>query len=67
MAVAIEISDRCQVPASWKSRARCSTDENVVVEIPYRCLMGAGFVKHIVRVSIAVKVRCRHEFPARGQ
>ena len=45
-----------QAPSSWKGRAKCGTDVNVVVEIPDRCLEGAGVSKHVVRVTVTVEI-----------
>jgi hypothetical protein len=55
-----------QAPASRKSRAVSAVDENVVVEIPDRGLSRPSIVKHIVWLSVSVKVGCRHERPATG-
>src|SRR6266403_530141 len=57
-------SRRYQAPRARQTRAVRRVDENIVVEIPDRCLAGAGSVEHIVRVAIAVKVGCRHQRPA---
>src|SRR5436853_211734 len=56
MAVAIKIRYTHQYPAVRKRWAQTTADVNVVVEIPNRCLMRAGILKHIVRVAVAVKV-----------
>src|SRR5437870_12769495 len=45
-----------QAPSSWKGRAKCGTDVNVVVEIPDRCLVRGWIVKQIIRMAVAVKV-----------
>ena len=60
MAVTIEIRHSPQSPADRKSRAVRAADENIVVEIPDRCLTGGGVLNHKVWVAIAVKVgHCR--------
>ena len=64
MAVAIEIRHARQPPAGRKSWAVRGVGENVVVEVPYRCLTGAGSLKHIVRFAVAIKVS--HSSPGYG-
>ena len=56
MAVAIKRRTLNQKPPDAKSWARRRACVNVVIEIPNRCLMRAGILKHIVRVAVAVKV-----------
>src|SRR5919198_5371614 len=53
-----------QGPASRESWAKCAADENVVVQIPDRCLTGAGVVKQIVWVAVEVEVCCCYQYPA---
>src|SRR5438874_13318810 len=55
-----------QGPASRESWAKCAADENVVVQIPDRCLTGTGVVKQIVRIAIAVEIGCGDQCPATG-
>ena len=59
MAVAIEIRYPSQSPVGRKSWAETAAHVNVVVQIPDRCLMRAGVVKHVVRLAVAVKVGMR--------
>lgn len=59
----IEVKGRSgpdEAPARRKSGAECGAHENVVVEIPNRCLTGAGVVKEIIGVAVAVKVSHSH-------
>src|SRR5205085_879842 len=56
MTVAIQIRHTHHPPAGRKSWAARAADEKVVVQIPERCLMGPGIVKHIIGFFIAVKV-----------
>src|SRR4029077_7427712 len=46
---------------SWAPRA---ADENVVVQIPDRCLTGVWCVKQIVWIAVTVKVGCSCQRPA---
>src|SRR5438128_239463 len=54
-----------QTPTSRNSWAVRGADKNVIVEIPYRCLTGAGSVEQVVRVAVPVKIGCSHRRPAR--
>jgi hypothetical protein len=56
MGVPIKIRHARQPQAHWESWAVRAASVNIVVKIPYRCLMGAEVAKHIVWVAIAVKV-----------
>src|SRR2546429_234084 len=56
MTFAIKICCSHQAPVDRKSWPVAAADIGVVVQIPDRCLMGTAVLKHIVRVSIAVKV-----------
>src|SRR6266496_971754 len=56
MVVAIEIRHTSQAPPGYKSRPVCRADENVIVEIPDRCLMRVGVLKHQIRMAVAIKV-----------
>ena len=56
-----------QGPVGRKRWAERPADENVVVQIPDRCLTRVGILKHIVRVAVAVKVGRSHQGPATGQ
>ena len=56
MAIAIEIRRTSQSPTSRKSGAKRAADQNVVIQIPDRCLPCAGITEHPVRVAVAVKV-----------
>src|ERR1700693_1309003 len=47
-------------PARRKSWAVGSGDEDVVVQIPDRCLTAAGIVKQIVRMAVPIKIRYSH-------
>ena len=47
-----------QASAGRKIWAGCGTDENVVVQIPDRCLTGAGAVKQMVRIAVAIEIGC---------
>src|SRR5439155_1320715 len=49
-----------QAPAGRHSRAKRAADENVVVHVPDRCLPHRGIVKHIVWLSVSVKVGYYH-------
>ena len=49
-----------QAPASGESRTESAVNENIVVQIPDRCLPRPGVVKDVVRVAIPVKVGRRH-------
>src|SRR5207249_8489978 len=55
-----------QAPSSWKGRAKCGTDVNVVVEIPDRCLASGWIVKQIIRTPVTVKVSRSHQRPPTG-
>ena len=57
-------SGRYQAPNAWQARAERRTHKNVVIEIPYRRLACARIVEHIIRVAIAIKIRCCHDCPA---
>src|SRR5690242_20665770 len=67
MTVAIKIRYTHHPPAGRKSWAVRPVDEKVVVQIPERCLMGAGIVKYIIGVVIAVKIGCGQQLPATGK
>src|SRR5207253_8740970 len=56
MVVAIEIRHTSQAPPGYKSRPVSRADENVIVEIPDRCLARVGVLKHQIRMAVAVKV-----------
>jgi hypothetical protein len=56
-----------QAPASRKSRAKRAAHENVVIQIPDRCLTRASIVKEIVRLPVAIKVGSSYQRPATGQ
>ena len=58
MAIAIKIGYARQIPAGRKGRAGRTANEKVVVQIPDRRLLRAGFVKHIGLVPAPVKVGC---------
>jgi len=57
MAVAVEIRHTSQSPTGRKSRSKCAANENVVVQIPDRCLTRPRIAYHPVLMAIAVKVR----------
>src|SRR5207248_3499731 len=67
MAVAIKICYPHHVPVDRKSWPEAAANVNVVVQIPYRCLMIRRIEQHIVRIAITVKVACSHQFPATGK
>src|SRR5947207_1812739 len=67
MAVAIEIVYPYHVPTPWKCWPERAADENVVIQIPDRRLVGGGIEKHIVRETVIVKVTCFYQFPAIGK
>src|SRR5205814_640496 len=56
MAVAIEIGYSYKRPTERKSWAVDAADENVVVQIPDRCLTHRSTVKHKVRMAVVVKI-----------
>src|SRR5438093_409501 len=56
MTVAIKIRHPRYLPAGRKSWTVRAADENVVVQIPDRCLTRAGVLKYIIRFSVAVKI-----------
>src|SRR5258705_10006959 len=56
MAVAIEIRRASQAPTSHKSWAVRGPDKNIIVQIPDRRLSRASVLKHVVRMTVAVKV-----------
>ncbi len=56
-----------QAPAGRKSRAKCGAYENLVIQIPDRCLTRASIVKEIVRLPVAIKVGSSYHRPATGQ
>src|SRR5436190_6724516 len=58
--ILLDVSRPEQAPARRNSRAVRGADEDVVVQIPDRCLTAAGTVKQIVRMAVAVKVGCCH-------
>ena len=55
MAIVIKICCRFHAPARGESWAEITTDQNVIVEIPDRCVTG-GALKHKVWAPVAVKV-----------
>ena len=57
MAVTIKIRYTRYYPATGKRWPETAADENVIVQIPNRCLMGAAIVQHVIRSVIAVKIR----------
>ena len=67
MAIAIEIRHTSQSPTGRKSGSERAANENVVVQIPDRCLTRAGIVKDIVWLAIAVKVGRSYQRPATGR
>ena len=67
MAIAIKIRRADQAPARRESWAKAAVYENVVIEVPDRCLPGSGFVKHIIRPVVAVKVGDSRQFPISGK
>src|SRR5439155_12179746 len=70
MRVSIEIRDTIQAPAGSNAWPESAGDKNIIVEIPYRCLKGAAVSKHVVRVTVTVKITqgspglCQHVVPA---
>ena len=56
MVVPVKICCRCDGPIVGKSGTNVTTDQGIVVEIPYRCLMRAGSVKNVVRMAVVVKI-----------
>src|SRR4029077_19370849 len=56
MAIAVKIRCPCQVPAVRKGWREVTPDQDLIVSIPYRCLMAVSVLKHKVRVAVAVKV-----------
>src|SRR5437667_10048854 len=56
MRVSIEIRDTIQAPAGSNAWPESAGDKNIIVEIPYRCLKGAAISKHVVRVTVTVKI-----------
>src|SRR4030095_11523465 len=54
-----------QAPACWKSGSKRGTNENVIVQIPDRCLTRARIIKHIVWLAVAIKIGCSYQNPAR--
>src|SRR6266487_3778411 len=67
VAIVIKICRTHHYPAGRKSWTEATPEINVVVQIPDRGLMGAGVVKHVVRVTVSVKVGCARQFPATGK
>src|ERR1051326_832580 len=55
-AAATNIRHTSKVPTSRKHRTFRGADENIVVEVPNRCLPRIGIANHPVRVAVAVKV-----------
>src|SRR4029453_8837083 len=56
-----------QAPASWKSGSERGTNENVIVQIPDRCLTRADIVKDVVWLPAAIKVGRSYQGPACGK
>src|ERR1051326_9452787 len=54
-AAATNIRHTSKVPTSRKHRTFRGADENIVVEVPNRCLPRIGIANHPVRVAVAVK------------
>lgn len=51
---------REQAPAGQNRWPVCSADENIIVQIPDRCLTAAGIVKQVVRMAVPIKIRYSH-------
>src|SRR5713101_4309248 len=56
MHVAIEIRHTVQAPARSNGWTQSAANKNIIVEIPDRCLERTGVSKHVVRVTIAIKI-----------
>src|SRR2546430_13643542 len=56
MRVSIEIRDTIEAPADSDAWPESAADKNIIVEIPDRCLKRAAVSKHVVRVTVAVKI-----------
>jgi hypothetical protein len=52
----VSLSLPYQPPAGRNSGVEGGANENVVVQIPDRCLTHTGVVKEIVRLPVAVKI-----------
>lgn len=62
-----QIHQTFQRPTCRKSRPRRDIDQNVVIQIPDRCLLRAGVTDHQLWVAIALKVSyCSYSCPSRG-
>ena len=67
MTVAIKIRCTHHCPALRESWTIATTNVNVVVHVPDRCLMRPTVVKHVIRSAITVKIGGAHEFPSTGK
>ena len=56
-----------QAPTRRNRGSEGGADENVIVQIPDRCLTRAGIVKHIVWLAVAVKIGRGYQGPASGR
>src|SRR6266496_6299552 len=56
MRVSIEIRDTIEAPAGSNAWPESAADKNIIVEIPDRGLKRAAVSKHVVGVTVAVKI-----------
>src|SRR5580704_2844283 len=64
MAVVIKVCDPYQVPIGRKCWAVGAADENIVIEIPDRGLLGTGRKQGIIRMAVLIKIGRSPQSPA---